>query len=79
MRTINEVKQSLEQENLMNQIAQDIAGTTVELLYDTVHWQITPLLTNDEEGDEYNAIHAEVMRRAIQIMHNDHVPLLTKS
>jgi len=60
-------------------VARDIAGTTTELLYDTVHWQITPLLTNDEEGDEYNAIHAEVMRVAIQIMHDDHAPLLTKS
>ena len=60
-------------------IARDIAGTTTELLYDTVHWQITPLLTDDAEGDEYNAIHAEVMRVAIQIMHDDHVPLLTKS
>ena len=63
-------------EKAINEVAQNIASTTTELLYDTVHWQIGSI---SAEGDEYDAIHAEVMRRAIQIMHNDHVPLLTKS
>lgn len=63
-------------EKAINEVAQSIASTTTELLHDTVHWQIESV---SAEGDEYDAIHAEVMRRAIQIMHDDHIPLLTKS
>ena len=60
-------------EKAINEVAQNIASTTTELLYDTVHWQIGSI---SAEGDEYDAIHAEVMRRAIQIMHDDIAPLI---
>lgn len=60
-------------EKAINEVAQNIASTTTELLYDTVHWQIGSI---SAEGDEYDAIHAEVMRRAIQIMHDEIAPLI---
>ena len=60
-------------EKTINEVAQSIASTTTELLHDTVHWQIESV---SADGDEYDAIHAEVMRRAIQIMHDDIAPLI---
>lgn len=51
-------------------VASEIAGVTTELLQDTVHWSISGLLTEDEDGDEYDAIHTEVMRTVIKMMYN---------
>ena len=47
-------------------IAQGIADVTMELMYDSVDWQLGDF---DQDGDEYDAIHGEVMFRAIEKMY----------
>jgi len=45
-------------------IALQVAETTLELMYDTVDWA----MESDDEGDTYNAIHNEVLVRAIALL-----------
>ena len=49
----------------LDEIAEGIADVTMELMYDSVDWQLADF---DQDGDEYNAIHGEVMFRAIEKM-----------
>ena len=49
----------------LDEIAQGVADVTMELMYDSVDWQLADF---DQDGDEYNAIHGEVMFRAIEKM-----------
>jgi len=49
----------------LDEIAEGIADVTMELMYDSIDWQLADF---DQEGDEYNAIHSEVMFRAIEKM-----------
>jgi hypothetical protein len=49
----------------LDDIAQGIADVTKELMYDSIDWQLEDF---DQDGDEYNAIHSEVMFRAIEKM-----------
>ena len=46
-------------------IAQGVADVTMELMYDSVDWQLGDF---EQDGDEYNDIHSEVMFRAIEKM-----------
>ena len=47
-------------------IAQGVADHCKEIMYDTVEWQIADFPVN---GDEYNAIHSAVMKRAIEYLY----------
>jgi hypothetical protein len=51
----------------LNEIAQDVAEVTLELMYDSVDWQLSEY---EADGDTYNAIHAETLQRAIEIMYH---------
>ena len=50
----------------LNEIAQGIADVTLQLMYDSVDWQLEDF---EQEGDSYNAIHAYVIKKAIECMH----------
>ena len=49
----------------LDEIAQGVADVTMELMYDSIDWQLADF---DQDGDDYNAIHSEVMYRAIEKM-----------
>jgi hypothetical protein len=49
----------------INDMALEVAEVTLQLMEDTVDWVITDHPTS---GDEWNAIHSEVMFRAIEKM-----------
>jgi len=49
----------------LDEIAEGIADVTMELMYDSVDWQLSDF---EQDGDDYNAIHSEVMFRAIEKM-----------
>ena len=53
-------------ESDINEIAQGIADVTIELMNDSVSWQLSHL---DEDGDDYDAIHADVMFLAVEKMY----------
>ena len=50
----------------IDEISQSVAEVTIDLLADSIDWRISDYLA---EGDEYNAIHQQVMQRAIEIMY----------
>ena len=50
----------------LDEIAQGIADVTKELMYDSIDWQLSDFSQN---GDDYNSIHSEVMRLAIEKMY----------
>ena len=50
----------------LDEIAQGIADVTLELMYDSVDWQIGDF---DQDGDDYNEIHSYVMKLAIKKMY----------
>ena len=52
----------------LDQVAQGVADHIKEIIYDTVEWQIADFPVN---GDEYNAIHSVVMKRAIENLYID--------
>ena len=52
----------------LDEIAEGIADVTMELMYDSIDWQLEDF---DQEGDEYIAIHSEVMRLAIAKMYKN--------
>ena len=49
-------------------IARGVADVTKELMYDSIDWQLEDY---PQDGDNYNAIHSHVMRRAIEIMYHE--------
>ena len=49
----------------IDEIASGIADVTLELMNDSIDWQLEDF---DQNGDEYNAIHSEVMILAIKKM-----------
>ena len=53
-------------ENKLEEIAQGVADVTLELMEDSVDWQLADF---PQDGDEYSAIHSEVMLRAIEKMY----------
>lgn len=50
----------------LNEIAQGVADVTMELMYDSVDWQLSEY---EADGDDYVAIHASVMQKAIEYMY----------
>ena len=56
----NKVKEKLDE------VARGIADVTLELLEDSVDWQLADF---PQGGDEYRAIHAYVMQQSIKIMY----------
>jgi thiamine biosynthesis protein ThiC len=50
----------------LDEIAQGIADVTKELMYDSIDWQLADF---PQDGDDYNAIHAQVMDRAIEYLY----------
>jgi len=51
----------------INEVAQVVADVTLDLMYDSVDWQLSEY---EADGDTYNAIHAETLQRAIEIMYH---------
>jgi len=50
----------------LDEIAQGVADVTMELMYDSIDWQLEDF---EQDGDDYNAIHAAVMAKAIRLMY----------
>ena len=50
----------------IDEIAMGIAGMTLELMEDSVDWQLEDFPQN---GDDYNTIHTAVMTKAIEYMY----------
>lgn len=50
----------------LDEIAQGIADVTRELMEDSIDWQLADF---PQDGDEYSAIHHQVMSKAIEIMY----------
>ena len=53
-------------ENKLEEIAQGVADVTLELMEDSVDWQLADF---PQDGDEYGAIHSKVMHLAITQMY----------
>ena len=56
-------KELLEQ---MNEVASGVADVTLELMYDSVDWQLAEW---PQGGDTYDAIHREVIQMAVNKMY----------
>ena len=52
----------------LDNIARGVADVTKELMYDSIDWQLSDY---PQDGDDYNAIHSHVMRRAIEMMYHE--------
>jgi hypothetical protein len=50
----------------LDEIAQGVADVTLELMNDSVDWQIADY---EADGDEYSAIHTHVIQMAISKMY----------
>jgi plasmid stabilization system protein ParE len=53
-------------ENKLEQIAQGVADVTLELMEDSIDWQLADF---PQDGDEYSAIHSNVLQLAIKKMY----------
>lgn len=52
----------------LDEIAQGVADVTMELMYDSVDWQLSDF---EQDGDDYNAIHRHVWKVAIAKMYEE--------
>ena len=52
----------------IDEIAQGVADVTMELMYESIDWQIADF---PQDGDDYNAIHSAVMHSAIAKMYEE--------
>ena len=52
----------------LDEIAQGVADVTIELMYDSIDWQLEDF---EQDGDDYNAIHSAVMHSAIAKMYEE--------
>ena len=50
----------------LDEIAQGVADVTMELMYDSVEWQIAEQPVN---GDDFNDLHSYVMSKAIELLY----------
>jgi hypothetical protein len=50
----------------INEIAIGIAGVTLELMEDSIDWQLEDF---PQDGDNYDAIHSAEIKKAIEIMY----------
>ena len=53
-------------QNKIDEIAQGVADVTLELMEDSIDWQIADF---PQGGDEYRAIHSNVLQLAIKKMY----------
>ena len=52
----------------LDELAQGVADVTMELMYDSVDWQLSDF---EQDGDNYHAIHSHVMYLAINKMYEE--------
>ena len=52
----------------MNEVASGVADVTLELMEDSVDWQIAEF---EASGDTYDAIHREVIEMAVSKMYEE--------
>lgn len=52
----------------LDELAQGVADVTMELMYDSVDWQLSDF---EQDGDNYHAIHSHVTRLAIAKMYEE--------
>ena len=52
----------------LDEIAQGVADVTMELMYDSIDWQLSDF---KQDGDDYSAIQSHVMRVAIAKMYEE--------
>ena len=57
----------------LDNIAQGVADVTMELMYDSVEWQIAEQPVN---GDDYNELHSYVMSKAIELLYKQNTTLV---
>ena len=50
----------------LDEIAMGIAGVTLDLMEDSIDWQLEDF---PQDGDNYDAIHSAVMKKAIEYMY----------
>ena len=50
----------------LNDIAEGIASVTLEIMEDSIDWQLEDF---PQDGDNYDAIHDAIMKKAIEIMY----------
>ncbi len=65
--TLTQKFMNMTKEININEVAQSVADVALELIYNSVDWQLSQY---EEDGYEYFAIHAETMQRAIEIMYH---------
>ena len=57
---------NMENQNKIDEIAQGVADVTLELMEDSIDWQLADF---PQDGDEYSAIHSNVLQLAIKKMY----------
>ena len=50
----------------LNDIAEGVADVTLELMHDTVDWQLEDF---EQDGEDYEVLHQNVLKLAIKKMH----------
>ena len=53
-------------QNKIDEIAQGVADVTLELMEDSIDWQLADF---PQDGDKYSAIHSNVLQLAIKKMY----------
>ena len=64
-KTLNNME-TIDKTTAIDEIAMGIAGITLELMEDSVDWQLEDF---PQDGDDYDAIHSAVMNKAIEYMY----------
>ena len=57
---------NMSNQNKIDEIAQGVADVTLELMEDSIDWQLADF---PQDGDEYSAIHSNVLQLAIKKMY----------
>jgi len=57
---------NMNNQNKIDEIAQGVADVTLELMEDSIDWQLADF---PHDGDEYSAIHSNVLQLAIEKMY----------
>ena len=52
----------------LQKLANNVANVTLQIMYENTDWMLSDY---EQEGDDYNEIHAYVMKEAIKIMYNE--------
>ena len=64
-KTLN-IMEKIDKTTAIDEIAMGIAGITLDLMEDSVDWQLEDF---PQDGDDYDAIHSAVMKKAIEYMY----------